>query len=50
MRSVSKAHSNVPDTFIIIIIKVKVKIAQSCPTLCHSMDYIVQGILQARIL
>ena len=30
--------------------KVKVKVAQSCPTLCNSMDYTVHGILQARIL
>ena len=29
---------------------VKVKVAQSCPTLCHPMDYTVCGILQARIL
>ena len=28
---------------------VKVKVAQSCPTLCHRGDYIVHGILQARI-
>ena len=28
--------------------KVKVKDAQSCPTLCDSMDYTVHGILQAR--
>ena len=28
----------------------KVKIAQSCPTLCNPMDYTVRGILQARIL
>ena len=27
-----------------------VKVAQSCPTLCDSMDCIVHGILQARIL
>ena len=27
-----------------------VKVTQSCPTLCDPMDYIVQGILQARIL
>ena len=25
-------------------------VAQSCPTLCHPMDYIVHGIFQARIL
>ena len=31
-------------------LKVKVKIAQSCPTLCDPMDYIVHGILQVRIL
>ena len=30
--------------------KGKVKVAQSCPTLCDSMDYIVHGIPQARIL
>ena len=29
---------------------VKVKVAQLCPTLCNSMDCIVHGILQARIL
>ena len=27
-----------------------VKVAQSCPTLCNSMDYTVLAILQARIL
>ena len=30
--------------------KVKVKVAQSCLTLCDSMDYRVHGILHARIL
>ncbi|CAI9173720.1 unnamed protein product [Rangifer tarandus platyrhynchus] len=30
--------------------EVKVKVAQSCPTLCHPMDYTVHGMLQARIL
>ena len=29
---------------------VKVKVAQLCPTLCNIMDYVVHGILQARIL
>ena len=29
---------------------VKVKVAQSCPTLCNPMDYTVRGTLQARIL
>ena len=28
----------------------KVRVVQSCPTLCGPMDYIVHGILQARIL
>jgi len=28
----------------------KVKAAQSCPTVCNPMDYTVHGILQARIL
>ena len=30
--------------------KVKVKVAQSCPTVCNPMAYIVHWILQARIL
>ena len=30
--------------------KVRVKVAQACPTLCDPMDYKVHGILQARIL
>ena len=32
------------------LLKVKVKVAQLCPTLCDPMDYRVHGILQARIL
>ena len=28
----------------------KVKVTQSCPTLCYSTDYTVHGILQARML
>ena len=28
----------------------KVKVAQSCPTLCDPVNYTVYGILQARIL
>ena len=31
-------------------IKVKMKVTQSCPTVCDPMDYTVLGILQARIL
>ena len=30
--------------------KVKVKVTQSCPTLCNPMDYTIHGILQAKIL
>jgi len=30
--------------------KNKVKVAQSCPTLCNPMDYTVHGIPQAKIL
>ena len=30
--------------------KVKVKVTQSCPTLCDRMDFAAHGILQARIL
>ena len=37
-----KAHNTVQE--------VKVKVAQSCLTLCDPMDYTVNGILQARIL
>ena len=31
-------------------IPLSMKVAQSCPTLCDPMDFIVHGILQARIL
>ena len=31
-------------------LKVKVKVTQSCQTLCDPMDYTVHGILQVRIL
>ena len=32
-----------------INMKVKVKVTQSCPTLCNPMDYTVHRLLQARI-
>ena len=32
------------------MVQMKVKVTQSCLTLCHPMDYTVHGILQARIL
>ena len=40
-------------TFILIedtVLVMKVKVAQSRPTLCNPMDYTVHGILQTRIL
>ena len=33
-----------------MVYHVKVKVTQSCPTLCEPMNYVVYGILQARIL
>ena len=36
--------------FLTNIKRLKVKVAQLCPTLCDPMDYTVHGILQARIL
>ena len=39
-------HQGSPSEYL----KVKVKVALSCLTLCDSMDYTVHGILQARIL
>ena len=42
-------HLDVP-FLITITLKVKVKVAQSCPTHCDPMDSMVHGILQARIL
>ena len=32
------------------LVKVKLQVTQSCPTLCNPIDYTVHGILQARIL
>ena len=36
--------------YVYIITKVKLKVAQSYPTLRNSMDYTVHGIFQARTL
>ena len=41
---------NVKSNFNAIIFLMKVKVIHSCPTLCDPMDYIVHGVLQARIL
>ena len=43
-------HKHVTPTRMQIFKIMKVKVAQSCPTLCDPMDCIVHGILQARIL
>ena len=55
-----KAFDNIPHPFMIKTLQnvgtegtylyVKVKVAQSCPTVCHPMYYTVHGILQARTL
>ena len=37
-------------TFYQLSMCVKMKVAQSCPTVCDPVDYTVYGILQARIL
>ena len=63
LTSLSASHSNLDTMFsgnssILFIsilgdchwVKVKVKVAQLCPTLCDPIDYTVHGILQARIL
>ena len=39
-----------PFVYPLIVNEVKVKVAQSCLTLHNPIDYIVHGILQARIL
>ena len=35
---------------LLAVFQVKVKVAQSCPTLCDPRDYTVHGILRARIV
>ena len=37
-------------SYLYMLDEVKVKVTQSCLTLCDPMDYTVHGILQARIL
>ena len=46
----TRLQCNILHKSIFCIKKVKVKVAQLCPTLCDPMDYKVHGILQARIL
>ena len=44
------AHGSIKCGGFVFWNSMKVKVAQSCLTLCNPMDYIVHGILQARIL
>ena len=48
----SRAGKGITRTFqVSLVVKtVKVKVTQSCLTLCDPVDYTVHGILQARIL
>ena len=41
----TKSHASV-----VVVLNMKVKVTQSCPLFWDPMDYIVHGILQARIL
>ena len=50
IRTYSLNNFLMPCTTELSIVIVKVKVAQSCPTLRKPMDYRVYGILQARIL
>ena len=50
MKVYSKFLNNERKHSLVINMKVKVKVAQSCPALCDPMDYTVCGILQARML
>ena len=43
-------QSSLLHSYRIYHLKVKVKVTQTCPTLCDPMDYTVHRILQARIL
>ena len=45
-----KIKSVIVSSNFLMIKDVKVKVTQSCPTLCDSMVYTVHGILQAKIL
>ena len=45
---VRKKYTN--NDLLFFFMKVKVKVTQSCLTLCDPVDYTVSGILQARIL
>ena len=49
-RPSSSLDWNNTTSFFFLILKVKVKVVQLCPTLCDPVDYIGHGILQARIL
>ena len=46
----SFVHGKFPTLPVFLPLKVKVKVAKSYPTLFDPLDYIVHGVLQARIL
>ena len=48
--SVKYTHQKMNESKGMIITKVRVEVAQLCPTLCDPMDCTVYGLLQARIL
>ena len=47
---ISSRKLEIPREHFMQKVSLKVKVTQSCPTLCNHMDCIVHGILQARIL
>ena len=49
MKTVRKRKTNTIRYHLYVESSVCVKVSQSCPTLCDSMDYIDHGIFQARI-
>ena len=49
-RSSASSRRFIPRYFILFDTMLKVKVAQSCLTLCNPMDYTLHGILEARIL
>ena len=50
LKLILKIYKQLMQLYLQHIRVVKVKVTQSCPTLCDPMDYTVHGILQARIL
>ena len=49
-KSTTPEVTTIHSIFLFLYHNVKVKVAQSCATLCDPMDSTIHGILQARIL